>query len=137
MNPAASNPEELEVAPGFAHENLQGQVFTAATEEELRQALEKAFDYRGDVTITLKTGESIEGYIFDRRTAANLRESQVRLFPKGQSTKLSIPYAEIAGLAFTGRDTAAGKSWEAWVKKYEEKKAAGEKNIELKPEALD
>ena len=38
-----------------------------------------------------------------------------------------IPYSDIAALAFTGRDTAAGKSWEAWVKKYVEKKAAGEK----------
>ena len=38
-----------------------------------------------------------------------------------------IAYSDIAALAFTGRDTAAGKSWEAWVKKYVEKKAAGEK----------
>jgi hypothetical protein len=60
----------------------------------------------------------------------------VRLFPKGQSEKVSIRYAEIAGLAFTGRDTAAGKSWEAWMKKYLEKKARGEKT-DLEPEKLD
>jgi hypothetical protein len=36
-----------------------------------------------------------------------------------------------------GRDTAAGKSFETWVKKYREKKAAGEKNIRLEPEKLD
>ena len=41
-----------------------------ATEEETREALEQAFGYRGDVTITLKTGVRIEGYIFDRRPAA-------------------------------------------------------------------
>jgi len=125
------NVEELEVVPGFEHENLQGKVFEAASEEELREALEKAFDYRGDVTITLKNGSSIEGYIFDRN------HLQVRLFPKDSSTKISIQYANIAGLAFTGRDTAAGKSWEAWVKKYWEKKQAGEQNIELVPEKLD
>ena len=125
------NVEELEVVPGFEHENLQGKVFEAASEEELREALEKAFDYRGDVTITLKNGSSIEGYIFDRN------HSQVRLFPKESTTKISIQYANIAGLAFTGRDTAAGKSWEAWVKKYWEKKRAGETNIELVPEKLD
>src|SRR6185312_1800224 len=106
------NVEELEVVPGFEHENLQGKVFEAASEEELREALEKAFDYRGDVTITLKNGSSVEGYIFDRRTGATLEDSCVRLFPKDSPTKVSVSYANIAGLAFTGRDTAAGKSWE-------------------------
>lgn len=131
------NVEELEVVPGFEHQNLQGQVFEAASDEELREALEKAFDYRGDVTITLKNGSSVEGYIFDRRDGRTLQDSCVRLFPKDSPTKVSVSYANIAGLAFTGRDTAAGKSWEAWVKKYWEKKAAGETNIEIAPEKLD
>jgi hypothetical protein len=131
------NPEELEVVPGFQHENLQGSAWDPQSEDELRQGLEKAFDYRGDVTIHLKDGTSVEGYIFDRRNAATLAESCVRLIPQGQATKISISYANIAGLNFTGRDPAAGKSWEAWVRKYWEKKAAGEKNIEIKPESLD
>jgi hypothetical protein len=131
------NVEELEIVPGFEHENLQGKAFESASEEELREALEKAFDYRGDVTITLKNGSAIEGYIFDRRTGATLAESVVRLFPKTEPKKISIAYSEIAGLTFTGRDTAAGKSWEAWVRKYWEKKQAGESNIELKPENLE
>jgi hypothetical protein len=129
--------EELEIVPGFEHQNLQGKAFAAASEEELRDALEKAFDYRGDVTVTLKNGEAIEGYIFDRRNGATLAESCVRLFPKNNPQKISVVYSDIAGLAFTGRDTAAGKSWEAWVRKYWEKKQAGEKNIELKPENLE
>ena len=131
------NVDELEIVPGFEHEHLQGRIFEAASEPELRDALEKAFDYRGDVTITLKSGGSVEGYIFDRRTGATLSDSSVRLFPKGDPKKISIAYSEIAGLAFTGRDTAAGKTWEAWVRKYWEKKQAGEKNIELKPENLE
>ena len=61
----------------------------------------------------------------------------VRLFPKDKDEKLAIRYEEIAGLAFTGRDTAAGKSWETWLKKYREKKAAGETNIGIGPEKLD
>ena len=129
--------EDLEIVPGFEHENLQGKAFEAASEEELREGLEKAFDYRGDVTITLKNGSAVEGYIFDRRTGKTLAESLVRLFPKDDPKKISITYSDIAGLAFTGRDTAAGKSWEAWVRKYWEKKQAGEKNIELKPENLE
>ena len=131
------NVEELEIVPGFAHEFLQGQVLEAGSEEELRDGLEKAFDYRGDVTIHRRDGTSVEGYIFDRRNGATLADSWVRLFPKGDAKKISISYAEIRGLEFTGRDTAAGKSWEAWLKKYWEKKLAGESNIELKPETLD
>jgi len=29
-------------------------------------------------------------------------------------------------LEFSGRDTAAGKSWENWLRKYAQKKVAGE-----------
>lgn len=105
--------------------------------EDLHAALEKAFDYRGDVTITRKDGSKIEGYVFDRSSGKTFDESYVRLFPKDLPDKVSISYADIAGLEFTGRDTAAGKSWEAWVRKYLEKKAAGEKRIELTPESLD
>jgi len=132
-----ANPETLEVAPGTAHEQLEGWIPQLASEEEIRVALEKAFDYRGDVTITRKDGSKIEGYLFDRRTTANLKDSLVRLYPKSSNEKISIPYADIAALAFTGRDTAAGKSWEAWMKKYAQKKAAGETNIALEPEPLD
>jgi|ERR1043165_3139677 hypothetical protein len=132
------NPDELEVAPGTLHENLEGWIPALATDDEVRQALEKAFDYRGDVTITLKSGQKIEGYIFDRQSASpNLSDCYVRLFPKNESSKRSIAYADIARLEFTGRDTAAGKSWETWVQKYQQKKAAGESNIRLDPEKLD
>jgi hypothetical protein len=131
------NPDALEVAPGAEREQREGWIPALATEEEIREALEQAFDYRGDVTITLKTGLRVEGYVFDRRSAPYLHNCVVRLMPKDTSERLTIPYSEIAGLAFTGRDTAAGKSWEAWMKKYWEKKAAGEKNIGIQPEALD
>jgi hypothetical protein len=129
--------DSLEVAPGFKHEKLEGWVPELASDEEVRQALEKAFDYRGDVTITRKDGSKIEGYIFDRRTGKTLADSAVRLFPKDADQKISIAYSDIAALTFSGRDTAAGKSFEAWVRKYWEKKAAGEKNIGIQAEALD
>jgi len=129
--------DTLEVAPGFAHEKLEGWVPELASDEEVRQALEKAFDYRGDVTITRKDGSKVEGYIFDRRTGKTLADSAVRLFPKETDQKISIRYSDIAALAFTGRDTAAGRSFEAWVRKYWEKKAAGEKNIGIQAEELE
>jgi hypothetical protein len=131
------NADSAETVPGFAHENLEGAIPSIATDDEIRAALEKAFDYRGDVTITRKDGSAIEGYIFDRRSnGKTLADCVVRLFPKDRDEKVSVSYADIARLAFTGRDTAAGKSFETWVKKYREKKAAGEKNIRLEPEQL-
>lgn len=133
----ANDLANAEVVPGFEHEDLQGRIWETATDAELREGLEKAFDYRGDVTITRKSGGTVEGYIFDRRTGNTLADSAVRLFPKDRAEKISIPYSDIAGIAFTGRDTAAGKSWQAWVKKYWEKKQAGETNIQLTPESLD
>jgi len=129
--------EALEVAPGFAHENLEGWIPELAGEDELRQALEKAFDYRGDVTLTLKNGERIEAYIFNRQTGATLAESFVQYFTPSAPEKRKVSYAEIARLEFTGKDRAAGKHWEDWVEKYNQKKAAGEKNIALVPDALD
>ena len=129
--------DELEVVEGEQHHKVEGWVPELATQDDLRAALEEAFDYRGDVTITRKDGSRVEGYVFDRRSGATLAESVVRVIPQDGSGKVAIPYSNIAGLAFTGRDTAAGKSWEAWVRKYWEKKAAGERQIGLKPEALE
>jgi hypothetical protein len=131
------NPDEIEVAAGREREQLEGSIPSFATEAEVREALEKAFDYRGDITITRKDGSKVEGYLFDRRSGASLAESFVRIIPNNAKTKLNVSYADIAALAFTGRDTAAGKTFEAWVAKYWAKKAAGEKNIQIEPEKLD
>jgi hypothetical protein len=123
---------------GFAHENLEGWIPALATDAEIREALEKAFDYRGDLTVTLKNGEKLEGYLFDRRNdGATLAECYARMIPKGRPEKVRIAYSDVAALAFTGKDTAAGKSFAAWVKKYQEKRAAGETNIGIEPESLD
>jgi hypothetical protein len=136
-NITAQEADTLEHAPGRAREDLEGWIPQLASDEEIRASLEKAFDYRGDITLTLKSGEKIEGYIFDRRTGKSLADSAVRLYPKTGNEKRTITYTDIAALAFSGKDTAAGKTWEAWMKKYNEKKAAGEKNIGLQPEALE
>src|ERR1700728_4387206 len=129
--------EALEVAPGFVHEKLEGWIPELASDEEVHQALEKAFDYRGDVTITLKSGEKIEAYIFNRQTGATLAESWVQYFTPKAEDKRRVSYAEIARLEFSGRDRAAGKHWEDWVKAYNERKAAGERGIGLHPEKLE
>ncbi len=134
---AHQNPDELEHAAGREREVLEGWVPTLASDAEVREALEKAFDYRGDVTITRKDGTTIEGYLFDRRSGTTLADSFVRIIPSAERTKVNVAYGDIAALSFTGRDTAAGKTFEAWVKKYWAKKAAGETNIQIEPEKLD
>jgi hypothetical protein len=129
--------EALELAPGTEHEKLEGWVPDVASDEDLCQALEKAFDYRGDVTLTLKTGERIEAYIFNRQTGKTLRDSLVHYFTPSAPDKRKVSYAEIARLEFSGKDRAAGKHWEDWVRAYNEKKAAGERDIGLHPDALE
>jgi hypothetical protein len=134
---AALEADKQEVAAGTKHENVEGWIPTLATEEEIRIALEKAFDYRGDVSLTRKDGAKVEGYIFDRVTGGTLATSFVRVLPKDNGQRLKIPYADIAALEFSGRDPAAGKSWEAWVRKYWEKKSTGEGQASLEPESLE
>ena len=129
--------DNLEVVPGFERENLQGWIPQLATEADIRAVIEKAFDYRGDVTVTRKNTSEVTGYLFDRRIGPTLDTSVVRLMLATSNDRPAIPYSEIAAIAFTGRDTAAGKSYEAWVKKYWEKRAKGEKNISIEPEALE
>ncbi len=129
--------ESLELAPGSEHKQLEGWIPELASDEDVRQALEKAFEYRGDVTLTLKSGEKIEAYIFNRQTGATLADSFVQYFTPKASEKCKVSYAEITRLEFSGKDRAAGKHWEDWLKAYNERKAAGEKNIALVPESLE
>src|SRR5580658_1063481 len=84
--------EALELAPGFEHKQLEGWIPELASDEDVRQALEKAFEYRGDVTLTLRSGEKIEAYIFNRQTGATLAESFVQYFASNAPDKRKIAY---------------------------------------------
>jgi len=130
------NPDQMETAAGTVHEQLEGWTPELTTEAEVREAMEKAFDYRGDVTITRKDGSAIAGYLYDRQYGAAFKDCFVRIIPTGKQAKEVIPYADISAIGFTGKDTAAGKTHENWVKRYWEKKAAGEQNIQIEPEYL-
>jgi hypothetical protein len=116
----------------------QGWVADLTEEKTLRDALEHAFDYRGDVALTMRDGSRIEGYLFDRSSdSLALNKCYVRLMAKDSGAKTTAAYSEIARIEFTGRDTAAGKSFETWIKNYLARKKAGEKNIALEPEKLE
>jgi hypothetical protein len=97
--------------------SLEGRVFRPASFDEVAEAVELAFDYRGDVTLSLTSGESLSGYIFNRRVAGS--ESSLELFPADGPNAIPIRYDKIVAIAFTGEDTASGKSWEVWTAKKE------------------
>jgi hypothetical protein len=108
--------------------SLQGRVFKPATARELGEAVELALDYRGDVTLTLTSGESIEGYLYNRE--ADGVDPWIEIFPVDDPSPRRILYSAIATIAFTGEDTADGKSWEAWVSKKESERRAEAKRVE-------
>jgi len=125
-------PAEVKTHPGARTDSLEGAVFEIHTEAERIEAIDKAFDYRGDVTLTL-TNETIEGYIFNRDARAN--PPRVEVFVKGEDAPRIIPYLDIKAIAFTGRDTADGKSWAAWVSKKEDERKAEAERIKAEVEA--
>lgn len=98
------------------------------------RAFDDAFDYRGDVTLTLVDGTRVECFVFDRRPGPSLAESFVRVMAAADGARRTIPYDRIVRLEFTGKDTAAGKTWENWIRRYVEKRLAGERaSIESEP----
>ena len=129
--------ETLEVAPGFAHEALEGATADLSSEQAVRAALEKAFAYRGDVTLQLRSGLCVECYVFNCVEAPTLAESYVQYFVAGDPAKHQVAYDQIVRLVFTGKDRAAGKHWEDWVKSYQERKAQGEALIRLEADPID
>ncbi len=118
-NPKVGNP---------ANGSLEGRTFWPVDLSELIQAVDKAFDYRGDVTLELRSGERVKGYIFNRNAEATLPHLQMYLM--GQAAPRLIPYSEIVTVSFTGEDTALGKSWESWVKKKESERKAQAVRVE-------
>ncbi len=101
---------------------LEGRVFRPNSPAELAEAVEQAFDYRGDVTVTLTSGERVEGYVFNREATGS--RPILQIFPKGEDKLRTIAYVELVSIAITGKDTASGKSWEAWVAKKESQRRA-------------
>ena len=101
----------------------------------LREAVRRAVDYRGDVTVRCVDGREISGYAFDARlreagTGAvdqNLEASEeLRVLKTDTNDRLRIQLIEISAIGCTGKDAASGKTWENWVRRYAEKKLAGE-----------
>jgi hypothetical protein len=108
--------------------SLEGRVLKPATAQETAEAVDLALDYRGDVTLELTSGESLVGYLFNRD--ARGQDSWAEIFPADDPSPRKIPYGLIASIAFTGEDTASGKSWEAWASKKESERRAEIQRVE-------
>lgn len=105
-----------------AQPRLEGATFTPTSLAELRAALEEAFEYRGDVTLGLRDGTKVTGYVFNRDWQAS--QPAIDLYTDDASGKRRLPCADIATVGFSGRDMASGRSFEAWVTRWNAKKAA-------------
>jgi hypothetical protein len=105
QNPSDNHPQSWE-----------GSRLQPANDVELQDALGRAVDYRGDVTIHLKTGEQVVGYVFDRQEVTP--HPFVKVFLANQSEPCTVNCHDIAEVEF-GEDTAFGRSWEDWAKKWQ------------------
>ena len=90
--------------------------------QTLAEVVEHAFDYRGDVTLDLDDGRRVDGYLFNRNR--DVAEPFVQVYERGEATPSTIPYARIRAVRFTGKDTAAGNSYAAWLRLRQAAKAA-------------
>jgi hypothetical protein len=87
-------------------------------EGPLRAVIDRAFDYRGDVTLVRCDGSEVVGYLFNRNAEA--AQPFVQMFDGAGDGPFTIRYAEIRAIRFTGKDHAAGKSYEAWLRRKAE-----------------
>jgi hypothetical protein len=105
----------------------------AADGAMLREAIARAVDFRGDVTLELHDGRTVVGFAFDAQLITTDRAA-VRVLPSDSDTRMTVPLSSIRRLSFSGKDAASGKSWENWLRRYAAKKLAGESaSIESEP----
>ena len=105
------------------HKSPQGRRFDL-TDADRADIIELTFDYRGDVTLTLDDDSTTSGYLFDRRHDAATGTTSIRLIEQSSGRRITFPIDRITAIEFTGRDTAAGKSWDTWIRRYTERMRA-------------
>ncbi|MEM1057957.1 MAG: hypothetical protein AAGK14_01805 [Verrucomicrobiota bacterium] len=128
-------PAEVKTAPATVDATtLQGALYTFTDDKDRHEAINKAFDYRGDVTITLQNGENVEGYMGNRDT--DVPEPFIEMWVKNVDQPQVYPYPQITAIAFTGKDPASGKSWRNWVAKKEHERRAEMERLRQESEEM-
>jgi nucleoside phosphorylase len=79
-------------------------------DERLSGLINRAFDYRGYVTLRRRDGSTLAGYVYNRGP------SHLDVLDHTATQRLQVPLAEIADIDFTGED-AARKSQESWERR--------------------
>lgn len=97
--------------------SLEGWEPEIAGHEMLGGVIDRAFDYRGDVTVVRTDGTEIVGYLFNRNR--DVAEPFVQMLERSGGEPQTIRFAEIRAITFTGKDTAAGTSYAAWLRSRE------------------
>ncbi|MEE2908126.1 MAG: hypothetical protein VX527_09900 [Planctomycetota bacterium] len=87
-------------------------------------ALAAAVDYRGDVTLSITDGSTIEGYVFDLH--GDMDTGTIGYMTRDDTSPRQLDTNNILRIDFSGRDMAEGKSFDTWIEKYVKKKLAGE-----------
>ena len=101
--------------------SLQGWVPEIGSDLSLAEVVDRAFDYRGNTTLVRRDGTEVVGYVYNRNASAP--EPFLQYFDETGDGPFTLRYAELATIKFTGRDTAAGNSWKAWVERRERERA--------------
>jgi hypothetical protein len=78
----------------------------SAIDPAVASQIDAAFDYRGHVTVTLKDGKVIEGYIYHRNLDERFGEPCLEMFPKDKDERLVIAAQSVKSVALTGKDFA-------------------------------
>jgi hypothetical protein len=102
-------------------QTLEG--WTPGPDVSLADIIERAFDYRGNVTLVRGDGTELVGYLFNRNTRS--AEPFVQMIDTAGEGPITIPYAAIRAIRFTGKDPAAGNSYAAWLDRKAAAKARG------------
>lgn len=98
-------------------ESLEGWAPEVGPDLPLARLVDLAFDYRGNVTLVMRDGTLRAGYVFNRDDRGP--DPALQMFDEAGNGPIVVSYAQLRTIHFTGRDTAAGTSWKAWLERRE------------------
>lgn len=102
--------------------SLEGWAPEPDAELSLAHIIDLAFDYRGNTTVILRDGAKLHGYVSNRDAEAGTPYLEMIDTEGGGPHR--VAYADVRTVHFTGKDTAAGKSYAAWLARKQAEKAA-------------
>ncbi len=86
---------------------------------DIEKQIDAAYDFRGHVTIKLKDGKTVEGFIFNRqfKNPKLKRDNFIEVVLKGSGDKAEIDIGTVLSVEITGEDCAEGNSYANYLKK--------------------